>query len=189
MNRYLPITGRPRTRSDSLLAVPQAEHRLKEHLLERNTDLKKSRSLKRASEVIPHRIERAFYMSGHSAQLFDKQEVPAEELQALQEATLAQNADLFYGKGFKSAGTVRSKQVQKYETKLKELAEMNRSFGWEELSLDAGRYSRASRASRVVTPAPPIPEERTEDEVGETFVTESGSKHRTDTDASVTQAL
>ena len=175
LKRYLPITGRPRTRSDSLLAVPQVEHRLKEHLLERDTDLRKSRSLKQASEVIPHRIERAFYMSGHSAQLFDKQNVPPEELQAMQEETLAENTDLFYGKGFTSARGVRSRQVQKYETKLKELAEMNRSFGWEELSLDAGRYSRASRA---VTPAPPIPEER-EICLERTSVTESGSKHRT----------
>lgn len=177
MKRYLPITGRPRTCSNSLLALPRAEHRLKEHLLERDTELRKSRSLKRASEVIPHRIERAFYMSGHSAQLFDKQNVPPEELQAMQEEPLAENTELFYGKGFTSSRGVRSRLVQKYEAKLKELAEMERSFGWEELTLDAGCYSRTSRA---ITPAPPIPEE-CEISLERMSVSDSGSKRRTRT--------
>lgn len=167
--------------SDSLLVLPQLVNRQKEHLKGCHESLKTSRSLKMAGEVVPHRVEKAFYMSGHSAQLFDRQEIPQEEVRRLQNMVLSQNPSLYYGKGIKSI-RIKSRTVQRFETKLKEVKHTSPQYGLEEVSIDAGRYSRASRA---LSPSSPIPEEdflktgAEEEEDSKTFSTGSRGRQRT----------
>lgn len=167
--------------SDSLLVLPQLVNRQKEHLKGCHESLKTSRSLKMAGEVVPHRVEKAFYMSGHSAQLFDRQEIPQEEVRRLQNMVLSQNPSLYYGKGIKSV-RIKSRTVQRFETKLKEVKHTSPQYGLEEVSIDAGRYSRASRA---LSPSSTIPEEdflktgAEEEEDSKTFSTGSRGRQRT----------
>ncbi len=110
--------------------------------------------------MVPHRVEKAFYMSGHTAQVFDKHEISPEELHELQSLTLSQNPELFYGRGIRSrGGGIRSTAVERFEWRLRQASERKRRCSWEGMpSIDTGRYSRASRG---ITPAPTIPEERT----------------------------
>lgn len=159
--RYTPSTGHSQTVSDSLLNLPWLSTRQKEHLLSREADLVGSRSLQKASKVVPHREEKAFYMSGHTAQVFDKHEISPEELRELQSLSLSQNPQLFYGRGIRTrGGSVRSTAIDKFELKLRQASQRRRRDSWEgmPINFDTGRYSRASRG---ITPAPTIPEERT----------------------------
>ena len=204
-DRYTPSFrsgNQTRTTSDSLLHIPDPS-RQKCHLMDRELDVHRSRSLKKDSEVIPHRLERAFYMNGHSAQFFNRQDLTPEELSTLQAISLSQNKELFYGKGMRSArlggGRGRNRAVQRFESQLIEAAE-ERKREYDDFSIDVGRMHQVSRA---VTPAVTIPEEDMNDleeeeeeeegegerekeeskmsKAGETFITESESQIR-DTD-------
>lgn len=182
-DRYTPSLrpgNRTRTISDSLLHLSESR-RQKDHLIDREMNVHRSRSLKRARDVIPHRIDRAFYMNGHSAQVFNRQEFSPEELSMLQSASLSQNKDLYYGKGMRStrkAGRAASLAVQRFESRLREAKE-ERTRAYEDFSIDVARMHRVSRA---VTPAVTIPEEDVNEkgrEGGaskETFITESQSQ-------------
>ena len=161
-----------RTVSDSLLTLSKLHTRQMDHLEGCETVLKKSKSLKRASEVVPHRIERAFYMNGHSAQLFEKQDFSPEELRELEHLSLSQNPALYYGKGIRSGGG-QSKVVRRFEKQFKQAVDCKRNYNnWEDINIDTGRYSRASR---IITPGPPIPEEKAQD--SQTFLTQSQRRH------------
>lgn len=186
-NRYTP--GHVRTISDSLLHLPKLDNHQRNHLTDRETDLKKCRSLQHASGVVPHRIERMFYMSGNTVQLFENQGIPQEELRALQHQKLSQNPDLYYGKGIRSM-RAQSKIVQRFEARLKEATEESRSYGLEDVNIDTGRFSRASRA---LTPASPILEEeppsthvhpsRSRRSPKKTFMTEEQGRRETGADS------
>ena len=177
--RYTPSLRseeRRRTISDSLLHLSEPR-RQKEHLLDREMDVHRSRSLKQSREMIPHRLERAFYMNGHSAQFFNRQDLTPEELSALEAISLSQNRDLYYGKGMRSARRAQRggpiKAVQKFESQLREaVEERNREF--DDFSIDV---ETVHRVSRTVTPAATIPEEKEEGgeerSSKETFITES----------------
>ena len=136
--------------------------RQQDHLKERETLVKKSRSLQRASGVTPHRLSWAFYMSGEPAQIFDKEEIPAEELRILQQLTLSQNPALYYGTGIKSSSGQASRQVARFERQLQDtVEEMAKIYEYRELMTaesdvrgGGGRYSSRNR-----TPASPILEE------------------------------
>lgn len=181
-HRYTPSSRHTRTVSDSLLVLPQLVSRQKGHLVEHRKDLQRTQSLKTESKVVPHRVEKAFYMTGHTAQLFDREEIPQEEVRTLETVTLSQNPSLYYGKGIKSC-RIQSKAVQRFENKLKEVSQISQCYGLEAVNFDAGRYSRASRG---ITPSSPIPEEdmtvegekevEEEEERRKTFMTESQRK-------------
>ena len=120
-------------------------------------------------------------MSGHMAQLFDREEIPQKEVRTLKTVTLSQNPSLYYGKGIKSC-RIQSKAVQRFENKLKEVCQISQSYGLEAVNFDVGHYSRTSRG---ITPISPIPEEdmtgdrEEEEEEGErrkAFMTESQRK-------------
>ena len=186
--RYTPSFrsgGQSRTISDSLLhlAVPR---RQKEHLLDREMDVQRSRSLKKSREEIPHRLERAFYMNGHSAQFFNRQDLTPEELSALQAISLSQNRELYYGRGMRSARRGQGgpvKAVQRFQTQLREAVE-DRDREFDDFSIDIETVHRVSRTATPATVAVPeegvIEEEKEEEEEGErknskeTFITESG---------------
>ena len=116
-------------------------------------------------------------MSGHMAHLFDREEIPQEEVRTLETVTLSQNPSLYYGKGIKSC-RIQSKTVQRFENKLKEVSQISQHYDLEAVNFDAGRYSRASQG---ITPSSPIPEEdmtkegekEEEEERRKTFMTES----------------
>lgn len=176
-HRYTPSTRHTRTVSDSLLVLPHLVSRQKGHLAEHRKSLQRTQSLKTESQVVPHRVEKAFYMSGHMAHLFDREEIPQEEVRTLETVTLSQNPSLYYGKGIKSC-RIQSKTVQRFENKLKEVSQISQHYDLEAVNFDAGRYSRASRG---ITPSSPIPEEdmtkegekEEEEERRKTFMTES----------------
>lgn len=179
--RYTPSArNQPRTISHSLLNISTMQRK---HLNHCETGVQKSKSLKKASEVVPHRIERAFYMNGESTQLFDRQDIPPEEVQALRTLALAQNTDLYFGKGISSRRAKRANRtIQDFETKLRLASEQSKDYGLEEMGIDAGRFSRASR---TVTPGSPISEEPAQLNHLEkkrssqrTFITQSQSKQQ-----------
>ena len=162
-DRYTPSfrTGnRTRTVSDSLLNLSDPRDRQKNHLMDREMNVHRSRSLKKAREEIPHRLERAFYMNGHSAPFFNRQDFSPDELQTLEALSLTQNKDLYYGKGLRSAGRGRapSKVVQRFESQLREAREENRRE-FEDISVNIDHVGRLHRVSGAITPASPIPEE------------------------------
>lgn len=184
--RYTPSFrsgNRTRTISDSLLHLSEPT-RQKNHLLDRESDVHRSRSLKKAREVIPHRLERAFYMNGHSAQFFNRQDLTAEELSTLQAISLSHNRDLFYGRGMRSSRMGNRgprKAVEKFQNQLREATE-EEPVEYDDFSIDMERVHRVSRA---VTPAVTIPEENATEveeeerercKSGETFITESQSR-------------
>ena len=182
--RYTPsfyAGNRTRTISDSLLNLTDPRGRQKDHLMDRETNVHRSRSLKKAREEIPHRLERAFYMNGHSAQFFNRQYLSPDELQALQAMSLTQNKDLYYGRGMRSArllGRGPSKAVQKFESQLREVREEKRRE-FDDYGADA-LTGRVNRVSGAITPASPIPEEEKEEgrerrKSKEIFVTQSES--------------
>ena len=152
--------------------------------MDREMNVHRSRSLKKAREGIPHRLKRAFYMNGHSAQFFNRQDLSPDELQALQAMSLTQNKDLYYGRGTRSArhqlGRGPSQAVQRFENQLREAKEEEkRRTEYEDFSVDSGAVTgRVHRVSGgAITPASPIPEE---EELGrerrkskEIFVTQS----------------
>ena len=174
-DRYLP-NRRNRTVSDSLLHLPKIHKRQQDHLLERESGLKRSKSLKKFGEIIPHRVEGSFYMSGHGAQMFDRQDFTAEELKLLESMSLAQNSDLYYGKGLGGGRKLASSAVKQFEVKIKKATErVQNERLLDEVIVDAGRYSRASQA---VTPGPTIPEEETSEGNSNVFVTESQQASR-----------
>ena len=102
-NRYAPIPKRTRLRSDSLLDLHHEKKRnkLHEHLVEGKYNLEHSRLLKLQSEMIPHRLNHGYYMSGKVMSLKDRYAVPEEELLRLRKLTLSANAELYYGKGMR----------------------------------------------------------------------------------------
>ena len=180
-NRYTPSAWNcARTFSDSLLNVRKLPTRQKKHLDHCEVGVKKSKSLKKASEVVPHRTERAFYMNGESTSLFDRQEIPPEEIRVLRTLALAQNKELYYGKGISSRAAKRAnKAVQLYETRLRLASEPSKEYGLEGIDIDAGRFSRVSGA---VTPGSPILEEPHHIERNlnnsQTFITQSQTKQQ-----------
>ena len=150
--------------------------------MNREMDVHRSRTLKKTREVIPHRIERAFYMNGHSAQFFNRQDFSPEELSMLESVSLSQNKDLYYGKGMRSTRRPNrgaSKVVQRFESQLREARE-GRVREYDDFSIDVERMHRVSRA---VTPIPEgVNEEDKREEreeqgrtSKETFITESQS--------------
>lgn len=178
--RYTPSFSsgcRTRTVSDSLLNLSELRRRQKDHLVDREMNIYRSRSLKKAREEIPHRLERAFYMNGHSAQFFNRQDLSPEEVSKLQAISLSQNKELYYGKGIRSVvrGRGPSRAVQRFERQLRE-ATVEKRNGYEDYSVDVGQFSRVSRA---ITPASPIPEEdgneveKERQNSKEAFITES----------------
>ena len=116
-------------------------------------------------------------MSGHTAQLFDREEIPQKEVRTLE---TQENPSLYYGKGIKSC-RIQSKAVQRFQNKLKEVCQISQPYGLEAVNFDAGRYSWASRG---ITPSSPIPEEdmtgdgeeEEKEERRKTFMTESQRK-------------
>ena len=59
-------------------------------------------------------------MNGHTAQLFNREEIPQSELEVLQKMALSQNTHLYYGKGIRSFGGRTSKIVKQFEDRLQE---------------------------------------------------------------------
>jgi hypothetical protein len=196
--RYTPsfhAGDRTRTISDSLLTLTNPRGRQKDHLIDREMNVYRSRSLKKARDQdIPHRLERAFYMNGHSAQFFNRQDLPPDELQALQAMSLTQNKELYYGRGVRSTrqqqlqlGRAPNKAVQRFESQLREARreEEERRREFEDSSNDSGTVAgRVHRVSGAITPASPIPEAEEVEEGGERrkcneiFVTQSESASR-----------
>ena len=166
--RYTPSfhTGnRTRTTSDSLLNLTDPRGRQKDHLTDREMKVYRSRSLKKAREEIPHRLERAFYMNGHSAQFFNRHDLSPDELQALQAMSLTQNKELYYGRGMRSTrlpqlGRGVNKAVQRFESQLREARreEEERRGEFDNSSVAGGVH----QVSGAITPASPIPEEEEE---------------------------
>ena len=158
--------------------------------MDREMNIHQSRSLKKTREEIPHRLERAFYMNGHSAQFFNRQDLSPDELQALQAMSLTQNKDLYYGRGMRSArhqlGRGPSQAVQRFENQLRETREEEkRRMEHEDFSVDSGAVTgRVHRVSGgAITPASPIPEEEERGErrkSKEIFVTQSEQASRDD---------
>ena len=176
--RYLPSSRHTRTISDSLLNLPALESRQKTHLVNQEANLQRTRLFRSASGVHTHRMEQPFYMSGHSAQMFQKQDVPPEELQYMKAVQYAENPALYYGRGITpSTQGLQSRAVQKFEVKLKEALERSRHPGLRD-SMDLTCYSRAGRPSRAITPASPILEESEQAphsqnrQTGQAFVTQ-----------------
>lgn len=158
-DRYLPSSRHTRTISDSLLNLPALESRQRTHLVNQETHLQRTRLFRSASGVHPHRLEQPFYMSGHSAQMFQKQDFAQEELQYMKAVQYAENPALYYGRGITpSTRGLQSRAVQKFEAKIKESLERSRNSGLRD-SIDLTCYSRAGRPSRAITPASPILEE------------------------------
>ena len=100
-DRFIPLPKRTRIRSDSLLNLHQKNkpNKLHEHLIAREHSLERSRLLKLQSEIIPHRVNPGYYMSGKKMTLKDRYAVPEEELLRLKKLNLSANAELYYGKG------------------------------------------------------------------------------------------
>ena len=161
-DRYLPVSTAKRrwTVSDSLLNLSRLHTRQKEHLLFRENGINHSRRLQRDRETIPHRIEQSYYMNGHSAQLFSREEIPQDELDVFQKLALSQNKQLYYGKGIRSSGGKASKTVKTFEHRLQESITAQATRNYELEGIDAGRYSRGT--SRAVTPGSPLMEEEEE---------------------------
>jgi len=100
-DRFVPLPKRTRIRSDSLLNLHQKNksNKLHEHLIVGEHSLEHSRLLKLQSEIIPHRVNHGYYMSGKVMTLKDRYAVPEEELLRLKKLNLSANAELYYGKG------------------------------------------------------------------------------------------
>lgn len=128
--------------------------------------MKKSRSLQRSREVMPHRLNWAFYMNGETMQMLDKHKVTPEELQMLQQSSLSQNPALFYGSGIKTGSWQTPQRVAKYERKLRKAIEDAAAFyGEMEEQFEQIDMGRFSRLSRTLTPGSPLLE--LEEEPGE----------------------
>lgn len=168
----------------------------RQHLEERESGVRNSRSLQRAREVTPHRLNWAFYMTGEPAQLFDRQEMSSEELHMLQQVTLSQNPTLFYGSGVKVQSAHTPRQVAQFECRLKQaMADVAGVYGGygefndQEQVLDIGHYSRMSRTMTPGSPIleleedtpPPLPlppvQEDTPPSPADTFLTEHHQSH------------
>lgn len=100
-DRFIPVPKRTRLRSDSLLNLHQKKNKPHEHLIAGEQNLEQSRLLKLQSEIIPHRINHGYYMSGKEIPLKDRYAVPEEELLRLKKLNLTANAALYYGKGMR----------------------------------------------------------------------------------------
>ena len=92
----------PRLRSGS----PINPHRKKatklhEHVIAGEHNSGQSQLLKLQSEIIPHRFNHGYYMSGKAMTLKDRYAVPEKELQKLRKLSLADNTALYYGKGMR----------------------------------------------------------------------------------------
>lgn len=121
-DRFIPVPKRSRLRSDSLLNLHQKKtkfNRLHEHLIAGEQNLEQSRHLKLQSEIIPHRLNHRYYMSGKEMTLKDRYAVPEEELLRLRNLNLTANAALYYGKGMSQKKIKKgSKDKQLLEVKL-----------------------------------------------------------------------
>lgn len=167
VQRYTPAPPSvPPVVSYSMLHIPKPGQELakqKQHHMEREIAVKKSRSLQQAREVIPHRLGWAFYMAGEPIQMFGKQDIAPDELQMLQQLTLSQNPALFYGSGIKSGSRQASRQVARFQRQLREAMEktagMYQYGGTERDQLAMEMAGRYSRLSRTMTPGSPILEE------------------------------
>ncbi len=158
-DRYLPTTRSKtrRTVSDSLVNFSRIGTKQSEHLIRCETGIMFSRKIQKDGEVTPHRVQQSYYMNGRTAQLFNREEIPQNELEVLQKMALSQNTRLYYGKGIQSFGGRTSKIVKQFEDRLQETISANNHGSYTTLEdIDANRYSRASRA---VTPGSPIIEE------------------------------
>ena len=156
-DRYLPASApnfHPPLRDTSLHDIAVRA--------ERNLEMAKTR--KASSAHVPHRTEFGFYMSGNSASLYRKGELSREEIQRLQQSSLAPNSALYYGRGVRSSRP-QSKAVQDFERKVKAMAE-----GSEEVCEEGDK--NIVRESRPITPAPTPAPPTAEDS---TFITESNS--------------
>lgn len=101
-DRFIPIPKRTRLRSDSLVNLHQKKkNKLHEHLVTGEYNLEYCRLLKLQSEVIPHRLNHGYYMSGKEMALRDRYAVPEDELLRLKKLNLSANAELYYGKGMR----------------------------------------------------------------------------------------
>ena len=118
-------------------------------------------------------------MSGHTAHIVEKQDFSEGDLQEMKAVQYAKNPSLYYGQGIVPGSRLQSKTVQRFEVRLKTALEQSRNYGLgEEVELDMGRFSRASRSSRGITPAPTIMEDpreaaHTTRNHRQTFVTQS----------------
>ena len=101
-DRFIPVPKRTRLRSDSLLNLHQKKtNKHHEHMIAGEHNLEQSRLLKLQSEMIPHRLNHGYYMSGKEMTLKDRYAVPEEELLRLKKLSLTANAALYYGKGMR----------------------------------------------------------------------------------------
>ena len=190
--RYTPsfrAGNRTRAVSDSLLNLTDHPRgRQKDHLMDREMNVHRSRSLKKAREEIPHRLERAFYMNGHSAQFFNRQDLSEDELQTLQALSLTQNKELYYGRGMRATRLLLergpNKAVQRFESQLRGAREEKERRELEDFSVDSGAGTGRGHgvSGGAITPASPIPEEEEERrerrKSKEIFVTQSESASR-----------
>ena len=125
-----------------------------------------------SSGVLPHRMDRSYYMSGHSANIVGKQDISSRALEEMKNAEYAEK--LFYGRGLalpsgSPRGGPQSRAMQKFEVRLKTALERNRDYGDD---VDTVWYSQTSRG---VTPGPTIREDPREhaESKRQTFVTET----------------
>ena len=101
-DRFVAVPKRTRLRSDSLLNLHRKKtNKLHEHLITGEHSLEHSRLLKLQSEIIPHRLDHGYYMSGKEMTLKDRYAVPEEDLQRLKKLNFSANTELYYGKGMR----------------------------------------------------------------------------------------
>ena len=123
--------------------------------------------------MLPHRLELPFYMSGHSAQIRQKQEFSPSELEEMKVMQYAENPALYYGRGVAPAVSrgARSRAAQKFEVKLKTALEQRRYEFESDVELDMGHIP-----GHDATPTPTVTEDHRgamdTHTKGQTFVTE-----------------
>ena len=102
-DQFIPVHKSTRLRrSDSLLHLCQKKaSRPHEHLIAREHILEQNWLPKLQLELIPHRINHDYCISGKGMTLRDRYAVPEEELLRLKNLNLKANAALYYGKGIK----------------------------------------------------------------------------------------
>ena len=101
-DRFIPVPKITRLRSDSLLNLHRKKaNKLHEHFITGEHSLENSRLLKLQSEIIPHRLDHGYYMSGKEMTLKNRYAIPEEELDKLKKLNFSANTELYYGKGMR----------------------------------------------------------------------------------------
>ena len=139
--------------------------------------LRRTREFKGQSGVLPHRVERPFYMSGRRARIAGKEEVAPGDLEEMRRVRFDKNPTLFYGRGL-SHGQLGScgggggrEAVRRFEVRINTALEQSRCFRLGScVSVDSTHEAFKSA---------PEENEMTRDCVAkqQTFITETRTRH------------